>query len=117
MDEMYNDYDNADINANEMNLEDDVMHSGESSDDFLNPEEQKIQGTDSEETSSCPSSDEDPLASPMKEFEELQKRAEDIEREGNDDRNKSHNAKKLCATRHGCQGATDCNYSYGSYPG
>lgn len=25
--------------------------------------------------------------------------------------------KKLCATRGGCQGATDCNYSYGSYPG
>lgn len=24
---------------------------------------------------------------------------------------------KLCATRHGCQGATDCNYSYANYPG
>lgn len=27
------------------------------------------------------------------------------------------NARKMCPTRHGCQGATDCNYSYGSYPG
>ena len=26
-------------------------------------------------------------------------------------------ARKMCPTRHGCQGATDCNYSYGSYPG
>lgn len=25
--------------------------------------------------------------------------------------------RKLCATRHGCQGATDCNYSYANYPG
>ena len=25
--------------------------------------------------------------------------------------------RKLCPTRHGCQGATDCNYSYGSYQG
>lgn len=26
-------------------------------------------------------------------------------------------ARKMCPTRHGCQGATDCNYSYGGYPG
>ncbi len=25
--------------------------------------------------------------------------------------------RKMCPTRHGCQGATDCNNSYGSYPG
>lgn len=25
--------------------------------------------------------------------------------------------RKMCPTRYGCQGATDCNYSYGSYPG
>lgn len=24
---------------------------------------------------------------------------------------------KMCPSRHGCQGATDCDYSYGSYPG
>lgn len=24
-------------------------------------------------------------------------------------------SRKMCPTRHGCQGATDCNYSYGSY--
>ncbi len=29
----------------------------------------------------------------------------------------SVNGRKMCPTRHGCQGATDCNYSYGSYPG
>lgn len=25
--------------------------------------------------------------------------------------------RKMCPTRHGCQGATDCDYAYGSYPG
>ncbi len=25
--------------------------------------------------------------------------------------------RKMCPTRHGCQGATDCDYSYGGYPG
>lgn len=25
--------------------------------------------------------------------------------------------RKMCPTRHGCQGATDCNYSYANYPG
>jgi len=25
--------------------------------------------------------------------------------------------RKLCPTRHGCQGATNCDYSYGAYPG
>lgn len=25
--------------------------------------------------------------------------------------------RKMCPTRGGCQGATDCDYSYGSYPG
>lgn len=24
---------------------------------------------------------------------------------------------KMCPTRHGCTGATNCNYSYASYPG
>ena len=61
--------------------------------------------------------DDDPLAAPMKQFEELQQRAEDVEREENGDVEEARNGRKLCATRHGCQGATDCNYSYGSYPG
>lgn len=25
--------------------------------------------------------------------------------------------KKMCPTRHGCTGATNCNYDYASYPG
>lgn len=25
--------------------------------------------------------------------------------------------RKMCPTRHGCQGATSCDYSYGDYPG
>ena len=25
--------------------------------------------------------------------------------------------RKLCATRHGCQGATSCDYAYADYPG
>lgn len=45
----------------------------------------------------------------------IQEQANGIERAEN---NKEISfGKKLCATRGGCQGATDCNYSYGSYPG
>ena len=25
--------------------------------------------------------------------------------------------RKMCPSRHGCQGATDCDYAYGGYPG
>lgn len=46
---------------------------------------------------------------------EIQNKAKGIERcEIN---NEITHGRKLCATRHGCQGATDCNYSYGDYPG
>lgn len=45
----------------------------------------------------------------------IQEQANGVERAEN---NKEISfGKKLCAKRGGCQGATDCNYSYGSYPG
>lgn len=117
MDEMYNGYDDVDINANETELEDNVTNGEGSTEEAIISTEQGVSNTDSDGLSSSSLSEEDPLAAPMKKFEELQKRAENIEREGGDNREDSSIGKRLCATRHGCQGATDCNYSYGSYPG
>ena len=46
----------------------------------------------------------------------LQDRAKGIERSehGNEI---SFGSKKMCPTRHGCTGATSCNYAYADYPG
>lgn len=49
-----------------------------------------------------------------KKIEDLTEKANGIERDG--DHDKVHEYRKVCPTRHGCQGATDCNYSYGDYP-
>lgn len=49
-----------------------------------------------------------------KKIEDLTDKANGIERDG--DHDKVHEYRKVCPTRHGCQGATDCNYSYGDYP-
>jgi hypothetical protein len=51
---------------------------------------------------------------PEKKIEDLTDKADGIERDG--DHDKVHEYRKVCPTRHGCQGATDCNYSYGDYP-
>lgn len=50
-----------------------------------------------------------------KELEELEDRVDGLDREK--DITNSSAKSKLCATRHGCQGATNCNYDYASYPG
>lgn len=47
--------------------------------------------------------------------EDLQNKAEGIER--SEHRGEISFGRKMCPTRHGCQGATDCDYSYGGYPG
>ena len=47
-------------------------------------------------------------------LEALEERTQDIER-GTHKKEISF-GRKCCPTRHGCQGATDCDYSYGSYP-
>lgn len=94
MDEVYNGYNDVDINANDMELEDNVTNEEESTEDVIISTEQEIPNTDSEELSSCPLSEEDPLATPMKEFEKLQQRAKDIEREGDDNREDSSIGKK-----------------------
>ena len=48
------------------------------------------------------------------EVEDLQKKVEGIERKPIS-RNLSFGS-KVCPTRHGCQGATDCDYCLSSYP-
>lgn len=45
----------------------------------------------------------------------LQERAKDIER--SERKGEISFGSKMCPTRHGCQGATSCDYSYGGYPG
>lgn len=47
-------------------------------------------------------------------IEALEERAKGIER--GEHKGEVSFGSKCCPTRHGCQGATDCNYSYGSYP-
>lgn len=114
MSEMYNG--NEDVDANKMEIEDNPSNSGNQEVDLIIDETQSTQVNIIDDTVPYAGVEEDPLATPMKQFEDLQQRAEDVEREGNDDVENAKN-QKLCATRHGCQGATDCNYSYGSYPG
>ena len=116
MEEVYNGCEDVDINNNEMEIEDTTTHNGEMEDgDVVIPEEFPNAGSN-DPTSHIEVID-DPLAAPMKQFEELQQRAEEVEREENGDVEEAKNGRKLCATRHGCQGATDCNYAYGDYPG
>jgi len=115
MSEMYNG--NEDVDANKMEIEDNPGNSGNQEIDLIIDEPQPPQVNIIDDTIPDARVEEDPLATPMKQFEELQQRAEAVEHKDNGDREDSAIGKKLCATRHGCQGATDCNYSYGSYPG
>lgn len=64
-----------------------------------------------------PGEEEDPTGLGVNdgEINELEERAKGLERE--EHKNEPSFGRKMCPTRHGCQGATDCNYSYGSYPG
>lgn len=111
MEEIYNGCEDVDINNNEMEIEDTSTNNEELADgDIVIPDELN-------DTTPHIEVDNDPLAAPMKQFEKLQQRAEDVEREENGDVEEARNGRKLCATRHGCQGATDCNYAYGNYPG
>lgn len=48
------------------------------------------------------------------EIDQLEKKAAGIKRASQN--SEPPLGRKLCATRHGCQGATDCNYSYANYP-
>lgn len=48
-------------------------------------------------------------------IEALDERAKGLER--GEHKSEVSFGSKCCPTRHGCQGATDCNYSYGSYAG
>lgn len=38
------------------------------------------------------------------------------EASNDEDNNEMSLGRKCCPTRHGCQGATDCDYAYGNYP-
>ncbi len=46
----------------------------------------------------------------------LEDRASEIDR-SDVDKSQISFGRIMCPTRGGCQGATDCDYSYGSYPG
>lgn len=56
----------------------------------------------------------DSLEIPQEDIEKLQERVEGVER--SEHKGEISFGKKMCPSRHGCQGATDCDYSYGSYP-
>ena len=59
-----------------------------------------------------PGSNPDP--NPEDDIEKLLERTKHLERM---EREKPASiAKKMCPTRHGCQGATDCDYCMGNYP-
>lgn len=47
-------------------------------------------------------------------LKEIYKKTEGKERDFNQEEMKKY---KVCASRHGCSGATNCDYSYGNYPG
>lgn len=116
MDEMYNGGEDVSTNSNDVEIDDTTCHTDNPTDDGAVIIEE-FPETGSNETTPHIEIEEDPLAAPMKQFEELQQRAEDVEREESGDVEDAKNGRKLCATRHGCQGATDCNYAYGDYPG
>lgn len=60
--------------------------------------------------------DDDALSISEDDLQSLEDKAADIER-NEADKSKISFGRKMCPTRHGCQGATDCDYSYGGYPG
>lgn len=55
------------------------------------------------------------LSVSMKDITDLRERATGIKRA--DTNVVTSLGRKMCPTRHGCQGATNCDYSYGNYPG
>lgn len=57
----------------------------------------------------------DQLEVSNEDIETLQERVEGIGRE--EHKGEISFGKKMCPTRHGCQGATDCDYCGGDYPG
>ena len=60
--------------------------------------------------------DDDELTVSEKDMNSLEDKASQIER-NDSDKSQISFGRKMCPTRHGCQGATECNYSYGDYPG
>lgn len=60
--------------------------------------------------------DDDTLSISEDDLQSLEDKAAGIDR-SEADKSQVSFCRKMCPTRHGCQGATDCNYSYGGYPG
>lgn len=60
--------------------------------------------------------EEDGLTISEDDLNSLEDRASEIDRSEVNESQISF-GRKMCPTRGGCQGATDCDYSYGSYPG
>lgn len=57
---------------------------------------------------------EDDLNIPDDDIDGLKEKADGVERSDGEEISFKG---KICATRHGCQGATNCDYAYGNYPG
>lgn len=112
MDETYNCCEEFDNSTNDMEIEGTIDSSEE--DVVIIDDDSDTKPID---TPSIVPIEPDPLAPSMDKFEELQKKAQEVEREESGDVDEAKNGRLLCATRHGCQGATDCNYAYGDYPG
>lgn len=62
------------------------------------------------------SNDYDDLDVDDNDIEELEDNASGIDRHNPSFEGHDH-SKKWCPTRHGCTGATNCDYAYGDYPG
>lgn len=60
--------------------------------------------------------DDDELTVSEDDLNSLEDKASQIDR-SDSDKSQISFGRKMCPTRHGCQGATDCDYSYGGYPG
>lgn len=91
-------------------LNDELFDSGTSDD-------QTIFANDEDNISTCNgylSSDEESVFNIDKDLEELEERVNGLDRDKTIVNNSAKS--KLCATRHGCQGATNCDYEYASYP-
>lgn len=59
----------------------------------------------------------DPLDISPKIVDNVIKKGEDIPKDDNQNEIPDDEVgRKCCPTRHGCQGATDCDYAYGNYP-
>lgn len=91
-------------------IDDDSIDDG---DDVQNPDSNSDDGTTVTPDSIT---GDDGLTVNDDDMKSLEDKASKINRSDTDNSEPTFTS-KMCPSRHGCQGATDCDYSYGSYPG